>query len=376
MKIYTHGVCVVLFALWAWGCQRTEAPPPPPEATVVPSLSDPLAQGVFFDKGLGPVTTGWENQPEKLRAAYCLGCHERAHKEWSEGLHSQAWTDELFKEAFSHEERLWCVHCHAPLTTQRDIYLASKKEGAYLSESDSGLLDEGINCASCHVRAGQILGAHPNTNDDHPVVVSEYLGEAAFCADCHQFNFPRFKDGGFTYTHQPMQDTYREWQASDVQTPCASCHYLEGHRLSGPHDVEWMRSKFHDVEHQVEDDMLLSIRFEVDPRGHITPSGDLFHSLAFEVSTTPDFKKLFSQKRWARFYRRGFYEQGVIWNRELSRNAGLTPEQSVVALTVDIPPQGPVHARLVYHYHDERLGGRNPLPFDKRTLVLWDAQIR
>jgi hypothetical protein len=371
-------------------------PTDPPDPRLLVSPDDPaeaLTSGAFFDKGRQPITTGWEDTPERLHAAYCEGCHADTHSQWRQGLHSHAWDDPLFQEGFRKEERLWCVHCHAPLAAQRDQYLDTKRvtkrptettattqttEAATAYTPDSAphaLLDEGINCAACHVRGGHILGPRPSQNPAHPVVASAYLSSPTFCADCHQFNFPDFSQGHIGYTDSPMQDTLAEWRAASPGVTCAGCHYRDGHRLVGPHDVEWMRSKFKDFQYQARGP-LLSVQFNVSARGHLVPSGDLFHSLSLEISQDPDFTTLYAQHKWARFFTKGVLEPGVIWDRALARNTGLLPKTRRVSLTLDMPPAGPTFIRLVYHYHDQALGGANPLPPEALRLVLWTAQAR
>lgn len=366
----------------------------PPEAPATPPDPDAaLHHGQFFDKGRRPVLTGWEDQPERLKASYCQGCHTSTHSQWTQGLHSKAWTDPVFAEAFSKEERLWCVHCHAPLDAQRDQYLATTRlktsspasspaatpapNAAYAPSTPTDLLAEGINCAACHVREGKILGTKPSNNPDHEVVVSPYLGRPEFCADCHQFNFPNFEGGQINYTAEPMQNTYQEWRTmAPPGTTCQGCHYRDGHQLMGPHNADWMRAKFDDFQFTASGP-LLTVRFRAAPRGHLVPSGDLFHSLSLEVATEDTFKRLFVQRKWARFYRRGFLAPGVVWDRVLEKNAGLRPDERAVSVTVDMPPDpDPVFARLVYYYHDHHLGGRTHNPPELQYLVLWQAQVR
>lgn len=355
-------------------CGNPPQPEAQPETSANPVIegTDP---GVLFDRGRVPVVTGWEDQPEKLTAAYCQDCHQDSHAQWSEGLHAQAWTDPVFVEAFHKEELLWCVNCHAPLASQVDAYLAAKEGREHPA---TPLLAEGINCAACHVRDGRILGARDNTNNAHPVETIPFLGQSEFCADCHQFNFPRFEHGKpheIRYTEESMQNTYGEWLEYANNIECKSCHYSE-HRLKGPHDRAWMAGKFKGVTYRVEDGVLLRVAFKVAARGHLTPSGDLFHSLVLEVSQAPDFARLFSQHKWARFYRKGFYEPGVLWDRVLVANNGLRPDERNVAVTLDMPSDGPTWARLVYYYHDHHLGGRFEGGPELQYLVLWEDQVR
>ena len=107
----------------------------------------------LFPKGVQPVLTGYEVSPEKLSSSHCKSCHKETHSQWEKSLHSKAWTDPIFQEAFKIEKMEWCINCHAPLNSQKQEYLKQKTQGGY------SLLDEGINCAACHVREGKVLGS-------------------------------------------------------------------------------------------------------------------------------------------------------------------------------------------------------------------------
>ena len=77
------------------------------------------------------------------------------------------------------------------------------------------LADEGVNCAVCHIRGGRVLARRKGPASPHDTDVRADYGGPAFCAGCHQFNFPviapdptRQGPGRVTgYTAHPMQDT-------------------------------------------------------------------------------------------------------------------------------------------------------------------------
>jgi hypothetical protein len=397
----------------------TQPLPPMPQALRPPADLDVRAHGWLFDKGRRPVLTGWEDKPEQLRAAYCQGCHPQSHADWAADIHARAWTDPLFTEAFRKETKLWCVHCHAPLAAQRRAYDRLVKPppyvlsedgvdaaqgapdasvapdapypgavstayaptaGAWTRASDQALLDEGINCAGCHVRNGQILGSRPSRNDAHPVTPTDYLSSAQFCGECHQFNFPSNSKGVVTYSNAPMQNTLIEWQDADPGVTCLGCHAQPDrpHRTYGPHDPDWMRARFPAPSLSWPDPQTLEVALKIPARGHRVPSGDLFHSLALEASATADFTKPTTQQTWRRLYkptRAPLTPNGP--RRHLAEDTTLAAEAQHLTTQLSIPDaSGPLFIRLVYRYHDERLGGRHPLPFDQKSLVLWQTQAR
>lgn len=335
---------------------------------------------VLFSRGLGPVTTGWEDEPEKLSAAYCAECHRDTHNQWQTGLHARAWVDPAFVEAARIEPREWCVHCHAPLQTQlaqhrREKTGAPAPATVRMNPRHASLLDEGINCAGCHVRNAKILATEVSGNAPHESVKTPYLKTSEFCAECHQFNFPLFRGEQVKYTSEPMQDTYAELKRSGYKRTCQTCHYEE-HRLMGPHDRAWLRQHFSEFEAELSPG-LISVRFDVDSfRGHNLPTGDLFKSLAFQAARDPGFQIVFFQKKWARVYGAGPLNAGTFWNRSLLANTGLRPEETRVNITFDSPPDGPVYLRLIYFTHDEHLGGKSDLTVAERQTVLWTRKLR
>ncbi len=337
----------------------------PPSASPAPHIDAGLGgqpRNVLFHRGQAAITTGWEGQPEKLSAAYCRTCHEEAHQEWRGGMHSQAWTSPIFQRAYAFERHDWCVHCHAPL-----------RQG----DGEEPWADEGINCATCHVRDGMILGvsAHVRTGpDDHHVIAKPYLASAEFCAECHQFNFPRSFDNTVTYSHQPMQNTFAEWKQSGTES-CQACHY-DGHQLMGPHNAEWMRAQFSDFHSEFTGDELVDVSFRVAARGHVMPTGDLFRSLVFRLASDEQLTKVLYEKRWGRFFGTGWVASNEVSTHALRKNSGLRPGEVGVSLTLDTPKTGPIYGALLFYYHDPFFSGEGKGRDEGSSLRIWSGRLR
>ncbi|TGL88792.1 hypothetical protein EHQ68_09150 [Leptospira congkakensis] len=299
----------------------------------------------------------------------CLSCHNeiKIHKD----RHSFSWKSELFQEAIQIENRQWCVHCHAPLTSQKEIYFRKLRGDSNLSDLDLRLLDEGINCVSCHVRNGKILGSQNSKNEYHEVVESN-IGKSEFCANCHQFNFPVFNGDSIRYTNHPMQNTYEEWKSSGREESCQSCHY-SNHNLTGPYDKKWFLDQFYDFGVDSEDGVLFISFRMTKGRGHQLPSGDLFRSLAVEVSKDSKFESLTVSKRWSRKYETKHGNIRETINKVLTVDTSLLFSKNTINIVFDKPTHSPSYVRLVYYYHDPFLGGKSnanvsPLVIFQKTI--------
>ena len=175
-----------------------------------------------------------------LSAQTCDACHGPFVEDWRASGHGQAWSDALYQEALeAAQEPQYCLRCHLPLLNQRSNLVKGYNE-AVLSRPrvepnprfDPTLRGEGVTCASCHVRQGEVYG--PRTllpgQAPHPVTHNPELSDPALCASCHQLAWPGTEE-------KPLYDTYREWQASAWATAgvrCQDCHMaLEVGRITG-----------------------------------------------------------------------------------------------------------------------------------------------
>ncbi|WP_224364363.1 cytochrome c family protein [Hyalangium versicolor] len=174
-----------------------------------------LAQAPLFSQGHGPVRTG--KPAAELSARECQPCHERTYEEWSRSRHALAWSNSLFTQSFRDTGSSWCVHCHAPLAEQRAQALT--RQGP-----EPALLSEGVNCATCHIRGGELLTGRAPSKDAleaHPIRQEPRLGSSEFCGGCHEFFMPEFHMPGRPDSSLPMQKTLTEWHR--IARPRTGC---------------------------------------------------------------------------------------------------------------------------------------------------------
>lgn len=184
-----------------------------------------------------PLTKSWEivvphqEIPEgltALNAASCATCHRDHYEEWKLSTHAQAWKDLQFQAEIKKESSpFMCINCHIPLQNQQehivtglidgDIYQPVKEINPNFDEE---LQQEGITCASCHVRNGAIIGAIGVKNAPHKVVKDpEFLSEK-LCISCHNAS------AELTETLVCTFETGDEWKAGPYfgKQNCISCH--------------------------------------------------------------------------------------------------------------------------------------------------------
>ena len=196
--------------------------PPPPEFTPVEASLDPQT---------------------------CGACHPQQYADWKTSLHAAAYSPglsgQLLEGSLAHPAEVRnCLSCHAPLGEQQPYRAALEPEPAF----DPALRDQGIVCASCHVRAHQRYGPPRRGAPLPEVAVVPHGGfeartefqQSGFCAPCHQF----FDDVGVA--GKPLENTWAEWAASrharEGRT-CQSCHMPDRRHLwRGIHDPEMVRA--------------------------------------------------------------------------------------------------------------------------------------
>jgi nitrate reductase cytochrome c-type subunit len=187
-----------------------------------------------------PLTQSWEKViphqkiPEgliSLKSEDCGTCHQAHYEEWKLSTHAHAWTDLQFQSELKKESSPFlCINCHIPLQNQQewivsglingDIYKPVKEKNPFY---DKELQMEGINCASCHVRDGAIVGVNGNLNAPHKVKKDpEHLSET-LCISCHNAN------AVVTPTLACTFETGDEWKNGPYfgKKNCISCHMTE-----------------------------------------------------------------------------------------------------------------------------------------------------
>lgn len=187
-----------------------------------------------------PLTKPWEkvipNQevPEgliSLRSEDCGACHSEHYKEWKLSTHAHAWNDLQFQSELKKESSpFMCINCHIPLQNQQeyivkglidgDIYQPVKERNP---QFDAKLQLEGINCASCHVRDGAVIGTSGSTKAPHKTVKDVIHLSEELCVSCHNAS------AVITPTLACSFETGDEWKAGPFygQKNCISCHMEE-----------------------------------------------------------------------------------------------------------------------------------------------------
>ncbi|MFK7991891.1 MAG: multiheme c-type cytochrome [Sandaracinaceae bacterium] len=255
-------------------------------AVTAPALADGAFLNLFSHGAepveVGPVPEGIPSGRGGVDTETCAGCHVEIAAEWRDSFHRQAWTDPMFQAAFAQEPLESCQNCHAPRRAP--------------GQAPSGLAaQDGVDCATCHVREGRVLAVGDGRGAPHAVEQVPFLSTSAYCAGCHQFDFPAERGAarGHPPTQEPMQDTYEEWALSDAAaagTECQDCHMPEenghrSHRFLGSHDTDFMVRAVR-VEADVTrdgDEQVVSIRIAPAAIGHAFPTGDLFRRAELQV---------------------------------------------------------------------------------------------
>jgi len=194
---------------------------PAPPGTPDP-LFEPAAPSV-------PYQTVPESLPS-LSAQSCNACHHEIVEAWSGSGHGQAWNSDLYQRALAAaDEPAYCLRCHIPLLNQRTETVTGYDEGLLSRPKtdpnplyDPTLRAEGVTCAACHVRDGQIYGSRTLLPGQapHPVTHNAELEDPGMCAQCHQLAWPGTEEA-------PLYDTWREWTASawgEAGVTCQECH--------------------------------------------------------------------------------------------------------------------------------------------------------
>jgi hypothetical protein len=163
-----------------------------------------------------------------LSAESCGTCHQEHYEEWKYSTHSHAWTDLQFQAELKKETSpFMCINCHIPLQNQQeyiikglingDIYQPVKEKNPHF---DKALQQEGINCASCHVRNNVIVGPTGTDKAPHATVKDTVHLSEQLCISCHN------AVAVVTPTLACTFESGDEWKAGPYseEKNCISCH--------------------------------------------------------------------------------------------------------------------------------------------------------
>jgi len=178
-----------------------------------------------------------------------------------------------------------CQRCHNPLAEQLPLtrpahFGGSESKKRYTKNPfyDEQLRDEGINCASCHVRQWSRHGP-PHHGPEELLEMPKYPHEANliyersdFCLGCHQLP-PRLVLKG-----RPLLNTYREWLEGPYMRrgiQCQHCHMSKReHEWKGVHDPDTFRQGITVRAITGRKDGVVSVRVRVENSGagHFLPT--------------------------------------------------------------------------------------------------------
>lgn len=174
-----------------------------------------------------------ENQivPEGLKSLSskeCGSCHNDHYEEWKTSTHAMAWKEVQFQAEIAKESSPYmCINCHIPLQNQQEYIVTGLEDGDIYKpikhknpEFDPDLQQEGINCASCHVRDGAIISVSISNNAPHKSVKDENHLSEQLCINCHNAVAVVTPELVCTF------ETGDEWKASPFADSknCKTCH--------------------------------------------------------------------------------------------------------------------------------------------------------
>jgi len=265
-------------------------------------------------KNVTPLTNSWDiavphqEVPEglsSLSAKHCGACHQDHYNEWKLSTHSHAWTDLQFQAELKKESSpFMCINCHIPLQNQQE-YIIKGLEGGDIYKPvkeknpnfDIDLQQEGINCASCHVRDGAVIGPTGTSKAPHKTVKDPLFLSESLCINCHN------AVAVVTPTLACSFETGDEWEAGPYfqEKNCIDCHMEQvnreivhgyGERLSHFHSFPGSGiPKLDTVEtamlnglgiypsvldrsYSIEDSVQFSLLVKNEFAGHKVPTGD------------------------------------------------------------------------------------------------------
>jgi mono/diheme cytochrome c family protein len=204
---------------------------PPPPAPVRPHASiDTSTVSAYWREPIQAATPG-------ISSPSCAACHPQQFADWSRSRHALAMGPGVFAQMQEPASGGGCARCHAPLREQaRDAYLVA----------------DGVSCAACHVREGQVFGPAPTPTTLLPLVSTlgqvhgtiqtrPFFEQPEFCSGCH--HLPAGTAPSVQGT--TLQNTYEEWRNSRAAREgrtCQSCHMPDRrHLFRGIHDPDTVR---------------------------------------------------------------------------------------------------------------------------------------
>lgn len=190
----------------------------------------------------------------------CGGCHVEIYGQWKGSMHSNAWTDPVYRAALNLMSKAsggkidkFCMGCHTPIGVVTGEATPSGK-------GMSAVADRGVQCEVCHNisrSSGIGNGAYVLTpklhgrplkfgpfNDAispyHDTAYSKLHTQSEFCGQCHDVTHP--------FNRMPIERTYTEWRDSSYAgegVQCQDCHMRPARGTATPFSKERERIYTH-----------------------------------------------------------------------------------------------------------------------------------
>jgi hypothetical protein len=179
----------------------------------------------------------------------CAGCHADIYAQWKGSMHSNSWTDPVYRAALNFMSDAshgkvdnLCMGCHTPIGV---VTHEATPSGKGMSE----VANRGVQCDFCHsvARTSGIgngsyvlspkLSGRPMkfgpfkdaVSPYHDTAYSKIHTQSEFCGDCHDVTHP--------FNRLPVERTYAEWRDSTYAgqgVQCQDCHMKPARGRSSP----------------------------------------------------------------------------------------------------------------------------------------------
>lgn len=213
-------------------------PHPDNSGHVDPGIALPDSRHPFFPSRAGTdgrkVTAQDFDLPE-----VCGACHMDTYKQWKGSMHSNAWTDPVYRAALNFMSKAskgktdnFCMACHTPIGV---VTHEATPGGKGMSE----VANRGVQCEVCHnisrtsgIGNGSFVltpklhgrplkfGPYKDAvSPYHDTAYSKLHTQSEFCGDCHDVTHP--------FNRLPIERTYSEWRDSTYASEgvqCQDCH--------------------------------------------------------------------------------------------------------------------------------------------------------
>jgi hypothetical protein len=241
-RFFCAGVLVLAFTVGEAGLceERPFGVVPFPDNTthLDPGIAVPGSGNPFFPSRAS--TDGRALTPQDFeQPELCGGCHVDIYNQWKGSMHSNSWTDPVYRAALNRVSKAssgkadnFCMGCHTPIGV---VTREASPGGKGMSE----VANRGVQCDFCHNVSrtsgvgngsyvltpklhGRLLKFGPfkdAVSPYHDTAYSKLHTQSEFCGDCHDVSHP--------FNRFPIERTYGEWHDSSYAgegVQCQDCH--------------------------------------------------------------------------------------------------------------------------------------------------------